>query len=136
MLYAIVWFAVLALLSLWSLVMWALHGIGVWTVTNADTLGGVAAGAGGLDVPAWLAPWLPPEVAQALPSLLATLEPGMQALLHAAPALAGGLTVAAWVVWAAGSVLLVVLGAAANVLIAVGRRRRGGAAPRPHAMVS
>ena len=44
--------------------------------------------------------------------------------------LAGGLTVVAWVVWAIGGVLLLVLGAALHLLIAMWRRRgSGGSGP-------
>ena len=42
------------------------------------------------------------------------------------PVLASGLTVMTWVVWAIGSVLLVLLGAALHVAIALWRRRGGG----------
>ena len=43
--------------------------------------------------------------------MLSGLAPVVDSLLQAAPALAGGLTVAIWVVWGIGSVLLVLLGA-------------------------
>lgn len=129
MLYAIVWFVVVALLSLWSLATWALHTVGVWMVSKAGELS-AGAGFGGLRLPEWLALWLPPEAVQALTALLAGVEPVVQAVLQAAPALAGGFTLAAWVGWAIGSVLLVVLGAAAHALIAI-RRRRGGSSGTP-----
>jgi hypothetical protein len=46
MFYAISWFVVLALVALWSLAAWALHAVGVWTLTNAGALSGAASGAG------------------------------------------------------------------------------------------
>jgi hypothetical protein len=49
--------------------------------------------------------------------------PAIEALLGWAPALAGGLSVAAWLVWGIGSILLVVLGFLATGMIAVLRRR-------------
>jgi len=125
MLYTIVWFVVVLLLSLWSLATWALHSVAVWTVANAGSLG-AGAGFGGLGLPEWLALWLPPEAVQAFNALLANLEPAVQTLLQAAPALAGGLSLAAWVVWAIGSVLVVVLGVGAHALIAIWRRRGAG----------
>jgi len=74
MFYVISWFAVLSLLALWSLAAWALHAVAVWTVSNAGALTGAASGAtagvAGLRLPDWLAPWVPPEVAQAMTSLL------------------------------------------------------------------
>ena len=81
-------------------------------------------------VPDWLAPWVPPEVAQWASQLLAGLAPLVDGLLQAAPALAGGLTVATWVIWGIGSVLLVLLGAGLHLLIALWRRR-AAADPAP-----
>ena len=63
---------------------------------------------------------------------MGALAPFIDRLLQAAPALAGGLTVATWVVWALGSVLLVLLvllGAGLHLLIALLRRRGGGIGP-------
>mgnify|MGYP000146666367 CR=1 FL=1 len=53
-------------------------------------------------------------------------------LLQAAPALAGGVTVATWVVWGIGSALLLLLGAGLHLLIALWRRR-GGSGSGPSA---
>jgi len=126
MFYALSWFFVVALLALWSLAAWALHAVAVWTVSNAGALTGVASGAGTITVPDWLAPWVPPEVAQWTSQLMAGFAPLVDGLLQAAPAVAGGLTVATWVIWVIGSVLLVLLGAALHLLIAFLRRRGGG----------
>lgn len=123
MFYALSWFVVLGLLALWSLGAWALHAVAAWTVASA---GGLAGGSGvtqGLRVPDWLAPWVPPELAPALESMAAAFGPAIETLLGWAPALEGGLSVAIWVIWGLGSVLLVVLGFAATGLIAVLRRR-------------
>ena len=49
----------------------------------------------------------------------------VDSLLQAAPALAGGLTVAAWVVWAIGGVLILLLGAGLHLLISLWRRSSG-----------
>ena len=70
---------------------------------------------------------MPQELSQSLTALLSGLGPVVDGLLQAAPALAGGVTAASWVVWGIGSVLLVLLGAALHLLIALWRRRSGGA---------
>jgi hypothetical protein len=85
----------------------------------AGTSGAIAA----LRVPDWLAPWTPPELALALASMLSAFAPGIEAVLGWAPALEGGLSVAVWVVWGIGSVLLIVLGFLATGMIAILRRR-------------
>lgn len=130
MFYALSWFAVIALLALWSLAAWALHAVAVWTVSNAGALTGAASGAGTITVPEWLAPWVPPEVAQWTSQLMSGLAPFVDSLLQVAPALAGGLTVAAWVTWVIGSVLLLLLGAALHLLIALWPRRGGSGSDR------
>ncbi len=119
------WFVFIALLALWSLAAWALHAVAVWSFSNVGGLSGVAASGVSVRLPDWLAPWVPPEVAQLLGTLLAGLRPLSDALLQAAPALAGGVTVATWVVWGIGSGLLLLLGAGTHVLIALWRRRGG-----------
>lgn len=130
MFYALSWFVVLALLAMWSLAAWALHAVAVWTVSHAGALTGAASGASTIAMLAWLAHWVPPEVAQWASQLMAGLAPFIDSMLQAAPALAGGLTVATWVIWGIGSVLLVLLGAGLHLLIALLRRRvASGAGP-------
>lgn len=140
MLYALSWFLVSSLLALWSLAAWAIHAAAVWAVSNAGVLTGApsdaASGAAGLRLPEWLAPWVPPELAQALTSLLSGLGPAVESLLQATPALAGGLTVATWVLWGLSSALLIVLGAGLHLLIAMWRRRGGASGPRPTGQVA
>ena len=125
MFYALSWFFIIVLLALWSLAAWTLHAVAVWTVSNAGSLTGAASGVSSIAVPDWLAPWMPPEVAQWASQLMAVIAPFVDSLLQAAPTLAGGLTVAAWVIWGIGSLLLVLLGAGLHLLIALWRRRGG-----------
>ncbi len=136
MLYLLSWFAIFSLLALWSLGAWAANAIAVWTISNAGSFAGSTSGVEALRLPEWLAPWVPSEIAQAMTSVLSGLAPLFESLLQAAPALAGGLTVATWVIWVLGSALLVLLGAGLHLGIAMWRRRDGGAghsAARPRA---
>ena len=130
MFYALSWFVIFSLLALWSLGAWAVHAA-AWAVSNAGGLTGVALNAEGIHLPEWLAPWVPPEIAQSLPSLLSGLAPVVEGLIQAMPALAGGLTVATWVIWGLGSALLLVLGTGLHLVIAMWRRRGGGSGPQP-----
>ena len=120
MFYALSWFVMFSLLALWSLAAWAFHAVAAWTVSNAGALTGAASGVEGLRLPEWLAPWVPPEIVQAMTSLLSGLAPAVEGLLQAAPALAGGLTVATWVIWGLGSALLVLLGRACTCSLRCG----------------
>jgi hypothetical protein len=123
MFYALSWFGVFSLLALWSLAAWAFHAITAWAASNAGVLAGGSGVTQGLRMPDWLAPWVPPEFALALASVVSAFTPAIEAVLGWAPALAGGLSVAVWVVWAIGSALLIVLGVVLSGLIAVLRRR-------------
>jgi hypothetical protein len=121
--YALSWSAVFSLLALWSLAAWAFHSIAAWTISNAGVLAG---GSGAIESsrgPDWLAPWIPPELALAFTSMLSALTPTVEAALNQAPVLAGGLSVAVWVVWGIGSALIVVLGLVCSRLITTLRRR-------------
>jgi hypothetical protein len=137
MFHALNWLLVSSLLALWSFGAWAFHAVASWTISNADLLAGGAGAMEGLRLPAWLAPWLPPEAAIAFTSVLAAFMPAVQGVLDQAPALAGGLSFAVWAVWCVGSILLVALGFVVTGLIAVLSRRashRAAPATGPTAM--
>lgn len=136
MFYTFSWFLVFGLFVLWSLAAWAVHAVAVWTVSNAGALTGVASGVESLRLPEWLAPWVPPETAQAMTSLLSGFAPVVESLLQTAPALTSGLTMATWVIWGLGSAMLVLLGAGLHLLIAMWRRRSGGSGPPPASQVA
>jgi hypothetical protein len=127
MFYAIGWFVIFVMLVLWSLAAWALHAVAVWTVSNAGALSGAVSGAAtvasDLALPEWLAPWAPPALVEAIPKLMIGLAPLINGLLQAAPALADGLTVAAWLGWGIGSALLVLLGVGLHMAIVIWQRR-------------
>lgn len=126
MLYVLNGSIVVAVLAIWSFTVWALHSLANWTVSNAGPLAGAATDLGPLQLPDWLAPWVPPEITQSVNALLSGLGPVVGNLLQAAPALAEGVTVAGWVIWGLGSALLVVLGAGLHFLLALLHRRGGG----------
>lgn len=130
MFYALSWFLVFGLFALWSLAVWAVHAVAIWSVSNAGALTGVASAVEGLRLPEWLSPWVPPEVAQTMTSLLSGFAPVVESLLQTAPALTGGLTMLSWVIWGLGSALLVLLGAGPHLLIAMWHRRGGGSGPQ------
>jgi hypothetical protein len=124
--YVLSWFLILCLLALWSLAAWGLSALAIWSVAQSGQWAGAASGAHRVPLPDWLAPWLPAEIGHGLAALLAGLAPAIDALLQATPALAGGLTVASWVLWGLGSALLLLLGAGLHLVIAMWRRRGGG----------
>ena len=82
MFYALSWFLVFGLFALWSLAAWAVHAVAMWSVSNAGALTGVTSGVDGLRLPEWLSPWVPPEVAQTMTSLLSGFAPVVESLLQ------------------------------------------------------
>lgn len=119
MYYALNWFLVISLLMLWSVAAWALHSLVGWTAGNAGTLAGGAGAIEVLGMPTWLEPWIPAEYASSLYAIAAYFTPAVQAVVDWVPALAGGVSMAVWIVWSIGAVLLVLLGLLSTVLIAV-----------------
>ena len=120
MFYAVIWFVVVSVFVLWSLAAWAFHSIAAWTVVNAGSLAGGAGAIEALQVPVWLAPWIPSEY---LNLMISSLTPAIQTVLEWVPALVGGLSIAVWTVWAIGAVLLILLGFLVTGLIALLSRR-------------
>ncbi|MFO1275520.1 MAG: hypothetical protein U1F21_05750 [Sphaerotilus natans] len=123
------WISVLALLALWSLTVWARScGGGLGGLECGGALSGTAADIAAIRLPPWLEFWVPREVLEWLPRMLADLAPLIDSLLQAVPALAGGLTALAWGVWVLGGLLLVLLGIglqiAAGVAAALAFARR------------
>jgi hypothetical protein len=123
MFYALSWSVVFSLIALWSLAAWAFYSVTAWTVSSAGVLAGGSKALEGSRLPDLLAPWIPPEIALAFTSMLTALTPAVDSMLGLAPALAGGLAAAVWVVWGVGSVLLIVLGFVVTGFIAALRRR-------------
>ena len=122
MFYALGWFVVLSLLALWSLAAWAFHTTVAWVLASSGALAGSSGEIATLRLPDWLSPWIPAEFMLPLTTMLTGFTPAVEALLNWAPALAGGLSVAVWVVWAVGCGLLIFMGVVVSGAIAVVRR--------------
>jgi hypothetical protein len=123
MFYALNRFVVACLLLVWSLAAWAFHSIAAWTITNTGNLAGGVGSIEALQVPGWLAPWVPSEYASGLMGMISSFIPAMQAVLEWIPSVAGGLSVAVWTVWGLGAVLLIAMGLLATGLISLLRRQ-------------
>ncbi len=81
-----------------------------------------------------LAVWVVNSIAVGTVSNTGTLTgatSAVEGLLQVVPALAGGLTMAAWVIWAVGSAPFVLLGAGLHLLITMWRRSIGRSGPQP-----
>lgn len=128
MFYALGWILVFSLFAMWSLGAWAFHVATAWALSQAGGISGAALGDSAL--PGWLAAWLPADVLQGLGEMLVGIGPIVDRLVQGAPALAGGLSAAIWVIWAVGSLLLLLTGVGLHALIAFIRRSaRAGEAP-------
>ncbi|MCD2512044.1 hypothetical protein [Comamonas endophytica] len=66
---------------------------------------------------------IPPGLTAEFEALLQSFGPWVEWALSAVPALAGGVTVLAWVIWGLGALALLALAVGAHVLIALFRRR-------------
>lgn len=122
MLHTIGWLLVPVLLLFWSVGVWVVHAVAAWAISQAGATASVATRSEVLHLPQWLAPWVPPEFAQSVNSLIASLAPAIESLLHAAPLLAGGLAAAMWAIWALGVLALILLGAGLHLTGLLRRR--------------
>jgi hypothetical protein len=119
MVFLLGWVLVLLLLALWSALVWSGEAL----------LGAMLSHAGAIGTSDWSLPealtaWLPVPVAEWLAGTVETLAPQLQALAGMLPALSGGVTVLAWVVWSVGAVLLVGIGLAIHVAVALWRKSK------------
>lgn len=111
------WALVLLLLALWSGLVMAAQAVLSAALTQAGALG-----AGDWALPEALTAWLPVPVAEWLAATVETFTPQLQWVAGLLPALAGATTVLAWVVWGVGALLLLLLGAAGHVAVALWRK--------------
>lgn len=118
------WVLVLLLLALWSAVVVAMHSLLAGLLAHAGSVGTVA-----WSLPDALRDMLPQAVGDWLVSTVETLTPQLQALVAALPSLTGGVTVLAWVVWVLGALMLLILGLAIHVGVALWRKSARSAAP-------
>lgn len=122
MLYSVLWIVTLVFLGIWSTGVWMLHGLLVWSLSGAGALADQAQQLGSVNLPAWLVPWLPPEWAQLLQDLAASLLPALESALAMLPSAAGWLSPLAWLVWALGLLILLAAAAFGQTLIWTGRK--------------
>ena len=125
MLLALAWFVVLALLAVWSMCVWLLHSIAVWSTTGAGSLVAQSKQIDSLALPNWVGVWVPPELMLALKSSVSTALPFVESALGALPAATAWLSPLAWIVWGFGALLLVAVGAVVHVAMSMMRKRAG-----------
>ncbi len=123
------WVLVLLLLALWSSLVWSAQSLLAAMLARAGTVS-----PGDWSLPDSLTSWLPVWAAEWLAATVENLTPQLQALAGALPWLSGGVTVLAWVVWAAGALVLLVVGLAVHVAIALIRKSRASTVPPPAAL--
>ena len=125
MLLALAWFVVLALLAVWSMCVWLLHSIAVWSTTGAGSLVAQSKQIDGLALPNWVGVWVPPELMLALKSSVSTVLPFVESALGALPAATAWLSPLAWIVWGFGALLLIAVGAVIHMVMSMMRKRAG-----------
>lgn len=126
MVFVVGWVLVLLLLALWSGLVTAAHSLLVAMLSHAGNLG-----SSDWSLPESLTAWMPVPVAEWLVSTVETLTPQLQSLAGLLPSLSGGVTVLAWVVWVFGALLLLGVGLAVHVAIALWRKSKRSSLPQP-----
>jgi len=120
------WVLVLLVLALWSSLVASGHALLVGMLSHTSALGAVD-----WSLPEWATAWLPQPVGDWLISTLETLTPQLQSLAASLPGLSGGVTVLAWVVWGLGALMLLGIGFAVHVAIALWRKSKRSSRYQP-----
>ena len=123
MLLALAWFVVLALLAAWSMCIWLLHSIAVWSATGAGAMVAQSKQLDGLALPNWVSVWVPPDLMLALKSSVSTVLPFVESAMGTLPAAAAWLSPLAWMVWGVGTLLLTAIGAVIHVAMTMMKKR-------------
>jgi hypothetical protein len=125
MLIVAAWVLVLLLLALWSALVWSGQALLAAMLSHAGSIGSAD-----WSLPEALTVWLPVPVAEWLAGTLETLTPQLQSLAGMLPSLSGGVSFLAWVVWSVGALLLLGIGLAVHVAIALWRKSAQSGTPR------
>jgi hypothetical protein len=125
MVFLVGWVGVLLLLALWSGLVWSGAAVLTAMLSHAGAMG-----AGDWGLPPALTDALPVWAAEWLVGTLENFTPQLQWLAGALPGLSGWVNVLAWLVWGVGAVLLLGVGLAIHVAIALVRKSRESAPPR------
>lgn len=131
--YVLTWLLVGLLAALWSLASWALHSVSMWTVTalgsQAEGLPTLGARLSDLQVPVWLAPWLPEGLLRSLGEWVDLIAPMLKSLLESMPALGDWISPLIWLAWGLGIFLLLLLGAGLSLLLKLMQSKAASLAP-------
>jgi len=119
MVFLVGWVLVLLLLALWSGLVWSGTALLAALLSQAGALG-----AGDWSLPPVLSDTLPRWAAEWLAATMENFTPQLQWLAGALPGLAGWVNALGWLVWGVGALLLLVLGVAIHVAVALVRKSR------------
>jgi len=119
MVFLVGWLLVLLLLALWSGLVWSGTAMLAALLSQASVLG-----SGDWALPPALTDVLPTWASEWLAATLENFTPQLQWLAEALPGLAGWVNVLGWLVWGVGALLLLVVGVAIHVAIALIRKSR------------
>lgn len=116
------WAVVVVLAGLWSLLCWVGHAVLTWDgwAKGLDWATAVPE----LTLPPWLEEMLGLQWVNWARELLISWGPSVHGAMSSLPDLSGWAGGLVWITWGIGTALLLLLGAAASVVIALVRRKR------------
>ena len=119
--YLLTWLVLGLLAALWSLASWAFHSLALWTVaalgSQAEGLPTLGARLSDLQLPNWLAPWVPEGLLQGLAEFVDLFAPLLKGVLETMPVLGDWLSPLVWLIWGLGIFLLLLLGGGLSLLL-------------------
>ncbi|MCV2363204.1 hypothetical protein LNV23_07030 [Paucibacter sp. DJ1R-11] len=119
--YLLTWLVLGLLAALWSLASWAFHSLALWTVaalgSQAEGLPTLGARLSDLQLPSWLASWVPEGLLQGLAEFVDLFAPLLKGVLETMPVLGDWLSPLVWLIWGLGIFLLLLLGGGLSLLL-------------------
>lgn len=126
MLTAFIWITAAIGLALWSLLVYAFHALGQWSLQAVAQSGAPLEQAGTEAIRQALPAWVPAGWAEWVEPLLQSASSALGLLSATLPWMATGIDVIAWLSWAVGSAVVVLLALLAQTAL-------GRLWPRPRA---
>jgi len=122
MLYALSWFFVFALLTVWSVCVWVVNAVVSWSMTGVGILAGQTQQLDGMALPEWIYTWVSTDVGLTIKTGLVSVLPLLESILFTLPAAVPWLGLLAWIVWGIGFFILGVGGLLLHAFISLARK--------------
>lgn len=126
MAHAIIWIIVALILGVWTLFAWTADAVLTWPGWSAQSMAEWPLWLDSLQLPTWLAPWIPQVWFDGARAWLLDAGPEIEEALRAVPDLRGLFGFIVWTGWAIGAGMLALMGIAGSALVKLFQPKKSG----------